>query len=116
MSKQPEEQRHKTRYALDKQILVKDQRTGKIIATLVDIHTEGMMLVGMIESDHVYMVSLEWEGQLPTEKIELGIDCIWSSGTEEGESCWAGCRVIDASAESIDAINHMISQFGSPKK
>lgn len=109
-------QRKLTRYIVDAQIDVLNQVTGETIGSVVDLHTEGLMLVGIVEVDCIYMVRL-----VPREQaqkigdIELGIDCLWTSTLEQGESCWAGCRIIDASPEATAKIEALISEFGKAR-
>ncbi len=45
---------------------------------------------------------------------ELGIDCLWTSSLEQGESCWADCRIIDASEDALAKIERLINEFGKP--
>lgn len=110
------QRRRLTRYMVDAQIDVLNQMTGEVIGSVVDIHKEGLMLVGLVEVDCIYMVRL-----VPLEQahnvgdIELGIDCLWSSSLEQGESCWAGCRIIDASPEAAVKIERLLSDFGRPR-
>lgn len=110
------EQRRLTRYIVDAPVEVLNQITGQVVGSVVDIHTEGLMLIGAMEVDCVYMVRL-----VPREKasgigdIELGLDCLWSSQLEQGDNCWIGCRIIDASPEALDRITRLITEFGQPR-
>lgn len=110
------QQRRLTRYMVDAQIDVLNQMTGEVIGSVMDIHTEGLMLVGLVEVDCIYMVRLVPQEQAHrVGDIELGIDCLWSSSLEQGESCWAGCRIIDASPEAVAKIERLLSDFGRPR-
>jgi hypothetical protein len=116
MSTRKKHQRRLTRYYVDVQIDVLNQMTGEVIGSIVDIHTEGLMLVGMVEVDCVYMIRLVPQEQAQkVGDIELGIDCLWTSSLEQGESCWAGCRIIDASEDALAKVERLINEFGKPR-
>jgi hypothetical protein len=106
-------QRKLTRYTIDAQIDVMNQMTGETIGSVVDLHTEGLMLVGLVEVDCIYMIRLVPQEQAQkVGDIELGIDCLWTSSLEQGGSSWAGCRIIDASPDSVAKIESLIAEFG----
>jgi len=98
------------RHHIEGVVDVYDSNRDLILGRLVNIHHEGLMVMGagLLLADHIYQVDL----LLPSvtegsDRLHLGIDCLWSRLDEATNSHWAGCQVIDLSDFSrrqIDAL------------
>lgn len=107
--------RRLTRYVVDAKVDVLNQITGEALGTLVDIHAEGLMLMGTdaVDIDHIYQVVLKPAGEAEIiGEFELGIDCLWLRKMEQGEHSWAGCKIIDASDDALEKVQKLIDLFG----
>jgi hypothetical protein len=74
------------------------------LGRLVNIHQEGLMILGGEQLPHNNLYQLELQLSQPInghDHIALGVDCIWSRRDEESTMFWAGCKVIDISDEAL---------------
>lgn len=86
------------------------------LGRLVNVTTEGLMLVNStpLATDMLYQVDL----LLPEEvagvsKVELGMDCLWTSPTTpDADMYWSGCHIIDISPDMFTVLEALIEQFG----
>lgn len=108
-------QRKLKRHQLSAAVEVYDLVGGQHIGRLVNIHSEGLMIVGgvALSDDKLYQLELH----LPREvngrnKIPLGVDCLWTRSAEENKMHWAGGRIIDASDDALADIAALIEFLG----
>ena len=106
--------RQQQRVQLHKPISVININTHKVMGALVNITTEGFMLMSdtLIESNRIYSISLLLPDAMSGHKqVDLGTDCLWSRVEAEGERYWAGFQIIDASRSALDRIEALIGEF-----
>lgn len=106
--------RQQQRFELHKPISVININTHKKMGALVNITTEGFMLMSdtLIESNRIYPVSLLIPDAISGHKqVDLGSDCLWSRAEIDGERYWAGFQIIDASRSALDRIEALINDF-----
>lgn len=106
--------RQQQRVELHKPISVININTHKKMGALVNITTEGFMLMSdtLIESNRIYSVSLLLADAMNGHKqVDLGSDCLWSRDEVEGERYWAGFQIIDASRSALDYIEALTTDF-----
>ena len=106
--------RQQQRVQLHKPISVINMNTHKVMGALVNITTEGFMLMSdtLIESNRIYPISLLLPDAMSGHKqVDLGTDCLWSRVEAEGERYWAGFQIIDASRSALDRIEALIGEF-----
>ena len=106
--------RQQQRVELHKPISVININTHKKMGALVNITTEGFMLMSdtLIESNRIYSVSLLLPDAMNGHKqVDLGSDCLWSRDEVEGERYWAGFQIIDASRSALDYIEALTTDF-----
>ncbi len=109
-----ENRRRIERRNLDVHVNIVDMQTDNQVGALVNIHQEGMMVVGptRLEVDRVYQLQLQPTGEASSVgDIQLGVDCVWSTGDDS--SCWAGCRIIDCSPEALQQIEALNKEFAA---
>jgi len=89
---------------------------GTVLGRLVNITTEGLMLVNAspLATDTLYQAVLELPEMLNnTMRIELGMDCLWTSPTDpDADMYWSGCHIIDISEEMFANLVVLIENFG----
>ena len=102
------------RKSLNKTIAVRDIIHGSSFGELLNITTEGLMI--LVDEDlaphSIFQLSL----QLPEEiegstTIELGVDCLWCRKTDNFNRYWAGFHVIDASDVAVRQIEVLIDHY-----
>ncbi len=104
------------RHALDGHVEVFDSVRGVYLGRLVNIHAEGLMLIGDIalEDDKLYQLDLRLPQAINgRESIPLGVDCLWARASDDFSKHWSGCQIIDISpqgAEDIDALIQLMGQ------
>jgi len=106
--------RQQQRFELHKPISVININTQKKMGDLVNITTEGFMLMSdtFIESNRIYPISLILPDAISGHKqVDLGTDCLWSRVEVEDERYWAGFQIIDASRSALDRIEALINDF-----
>lgn len=108
------EQRRLRRRILSEPVHVYDRVSQSFMGRLVNIHTEGLMIMGNhpFTDERIYQLDL----QLPVEingrtMIPLGVDCLWSR-SEDDHVHWAGCKIIDVSTEALRDIELLMELLG----
>ena len=109
--------RQQQRFEPQKPISVINMSTQKKMGALVNITTEGLMLMSdtAIISNRIYPISLILPDAISGHKqVDLGVDCLWSRSEVEDQRYWAGFQIIDASRSALDRIESLISDFSPP--
>ena len=106
--------RQQPRFEPQQPISVINIHTQKKMGALVNITTEGLMLMSdtAINSNRIYPISLILPDAISGHKqVDLGVDCLWSRSEEEYQRYWAGFQIIDASRSALDRIESLIRDF-----
>jgi len=108
--------RTQRRRTLSGSVNIVNQFDGVMLGRLVNITTEGLMLVNArpLATDTLYQAVLELPETLNNmTRIELGIDCLWTSPTNpDADMYWSGCHIIDISEEMFATLAVLIDSFG----
>jgi hypothetical protein len=108
--------RTQRRRTISGSVNIVNQFDGTVLGRLVNITTEGLMLVNAapLAADTLYQVVLELPETLNnTMRIELGMDCLWTSPTDpDADMYWSGCHIIDISEEMFGNLVVLIENFG----
>jgi hypothetical protein len=111
-----EERRRKRRRTLNKVIHIEDKNSGASLGRLVNITTEGLMLVNQhsMSTDSLYQIKLVLPEPVDgVDSVELGMDCLWTSpAVADAELYWSGCHIIDVSDEALKILETLIEEFG----
>lgn len=96
------ERRKLDRHEVSGQIDAFDRVTGQLVGRLVDIHSEGLMLLAnnLVEIGNIYQLSLQKSSDNQIW-LEVGVDCLWKNPANGEDRYWAGFRVIDASDDAL---------------
>lgn len=107
--------RELARHAIHGDVDVYDRMRDIYVGRLINIHTQGMMLLGDVKltEDHLYTLELH----LPMTDadpvvVSLGVDCLWVRPDSTSGKFWSGFSLIDISNESARAIVTLIERFG----
>lgn len=108
-----QERRRLERHEVNGQIDAFDRVTGQLIGRLVDIHSEGLMLLAnnLAEVGNIYQLSLQKSADNEIW-LEVGVDCLWKNPANGEDRYWAGFRVIDASDEALAELEQLGMDVG----
>ena len=108
--------RTQRRRTLSGSVNIVNQFDGTVLGRLVNITTEGLMLVNAkpLATDTLYQAVLELPEALNNAtRIELGMDCLWTSPTNpDADMYWSGCHIIDISEAMFATLTVLIESFG----
>jgi len=100
------------RHQLSSDIHVVDKLQKQTVGKLVDIHQEGLLLLGTslkLESSHQISLILPSSVNLQSQ-FTLGVECLWCQSTDENNTLfWAGCSIIDKSDLASGCIQSLIN-------
>jgi len=88
-----------------------DTVSERNLGRLVNIHREGLMLLGdaPLKTDALYQVVLRLpEPMNGQSEVSVGVDCLWLRELEEGGQFWAGFQIIDISAQDLEFIDALV--------
>ena len=92
-----------------------NQRDETLLGRLVNITSEGLMLVSSqpLATDTLYQVILALPEEVDgVRQVELGMDCLWTSPTDpKADMFWSGCHIIDISETMLQHLLVLIEQF-----
>jgi hypothetical protein len=102
------------RKELNQAIVIIDKINGGVFGELVNITTEGLMVMTdrEIETQAIFQFAL----QLPEpikggDQIIVGADCLWCRSAENFSRYWAGFQIIDASEEAVAQLEVLLEQY-----
>lgn len=103
------------RKELSETVAVRDVLTCQKIGEVVNITTEGMMILAdtQLNSHSVFMFELQLPKAIDGEQtIQLGVDCLWCKHSDNFDRFWTGFQIIDADEQTTRCIETLISDFG----
>ncbi len=106
------ELRRSARIEVKQPIQIIDLQKNAKMGSVVNLNKEGLMLVSREkpEQNRIYQIALQLPESTSTpSKIELIIDCLWVNEDSGQGLTWAGCEIIDAEDNAIEAIEYIIS-------
>lgn len=102
------------RKELSQLIAVNDVINGGVFGELVNVTTEGIMVMTdrEIETQAIFQLSLELpEPLIGSAQIVLGADCLWCRRIENFSRYWAGFQIIDASELALEQVEALIDLY-----
>ncbi len=105
-----EQKRRLVRHDVSEQIELHDCMRDRLLGSLVNIHTEGLMLMSdqPVSEDRIYSLEL----RLGQQRIRLGAECLWSRDSAGTSPYWAGFQIIDISDQALAAIRDLVADAG----
>lgn len=110
-----EHDRELERHSINGDVDVYDNLRDLYLGRLVNIHAQGLMVVGdvALEEDRIYTLDLHVpepvNGQMV---IQLGVDCLWTRDADLSGKHWTGFSIIDVSPQSSEAIRSLVAMLG----
>jgi hypothetical protein len=105
------------RYGIRADVDVYDSLRDVYIGRLVNIHTEGLMIIGdaPLEEDKLYKLDLHLPSYVNGRNtIHLGVDCLWTRHADYNGKHWAGFKIIDISPQGAADIAALVDVLGEP--
>lgn len=102
------------RRELNESIAVLDTINGGTFGELVNLTTEGMMVIidREIETQAIFQLALLLPEPINgDDQIVVGADCLWCRRAENFYRYWAGFQIIDASDRALEQIDALIQQY-----
>lgn len=104
--------RARERHEVSTAVEVYDNLRDIYLGRLVNIHTEGLMIMGdvRLEEDKLYKLDLLLPEYInERNSIHLGVDCLWVRNADHNGKHWAGFNIIDLSPQAAEDIRGLIN-------
>lgn len=101
------ESRKRERPGVAQSIDVYDSLHDVYLGRVVNIHSEGLMLIGdrPFQEDCLYRLDLHLSEPVNgCNSLQLGVDCLWVRNAEDNGKHWAGFSIIDASPQVMEVV------------
>lgn len=104
------ENRSSPRVSISHSTVVNDAHTGKMIGQLVNLSSEGLMIVSSecIPPGTVRQIVIQIELDGGTRDLNIGIESLWSADANESGAHWTGMQIIDISPDQQALLNELL--------
>jgi len=97
--------RRQDRFAVSRVIRVINIHSGRELGRLVNISTEGIMLVGSEPVEENCILELQLDcGDNAAQPVRLGVESLWCKGSDDGSRFWSGHYIIDISSQDMERL------------
>jgi hypothetical protein len=103
------------RHTVSGDIDVYDALRDVYLGRLVNIHTQGLMLVGDVplEEDRLYELDLHLPSESANKQVvRIGVDCLWTRAADQNGKHWTGFSIIDSTPHAAEEIHKLILSWG----
>ncbi len=108
------ERRQQPRKIADTSIEVRDLNTGRSLGSVVNLTSDGLMLLtpDPVESNLVFQLELKLHRPVGGRQyLQLGAESLWCSDGNEPAHYWVGFHIIDISLDVVEVIESLISAW-----
>ncbi|MBU2885352.1 PilZ domain-containing protein [Gilvimarinus agarilyticus] len=98
------------RQGVSQSIDVYDNIHDVYLGRVVNIHSDGLMMMGdqPFQEDCLYRLDLHLSAPVNgRNSVQLGVDCLWVRNAEDNGKHWAGFSIIDASPQAMEDITSL---------
>lgn len=109
-----QEQRRLPRKRATNSITVRDLNTDRPLGRIVNLTSEGIMLIGPVPVESNLVFQLELNLPMPhlgRSSLQLGAESLWCSDASEPDNYWAGFRIIDISLGTVELIESLVDSW-----
>ena len=102
------------RHVVGSNVDVYDSLRDIYLGRLVNIHAQGLMLVGDVplEEDRLYELDMHVFGENNSKQvIRVGVDCLWARDADENGKHWTGFTIIDSTPHAAEVIHELIQSW-----
>lgn len=106
-----EDRRQHSRHGTELQLEVYDLHSGQRLGRIVDLSSDGFMLLGDTPLRADTLVECRLVSGQPVEsvcEVRLGADCLWSRPGADDQHCWAGFHIIDLAQDQAAALEVLL--------
>ncbi len=110
-----EHDRELERHNIHGDVDVYDSLRDLYIGRLVNIHSQGLMVVGdvCLEEDRLYTLDLHVPEPVNHQlAIQVGVDCLWAREADLSGKYWMGFAIIDVSSAGLESIRKLVELLG----
>lgn len=103
------------RHRISVAVEVYDASSNVYLGRLVNIHQQGLMLMGreLLSIDKIYQLELRLPKAVNNiDVIHFAIDCLWVRDAGDDAPHWSGCRIIDVCDETLQLIEELVEHWG----
>ena len=103
------------RHTLNADVDVYDSLRDVYLGRLVNIHTQGLMIVGdvLLEEDRLYELDMHLPNMDSSKRVlRLGVDCLWTRAADQNGKHWTGFSIIDSTPQAAEEIHRLIASWG----
>lgn len=103
------------RHTISGDVDVYDSLRDVYIGRLVNIHTQGLMVVGDVhlEEDRLYELDMHIPSEADGKHIlRIGVDCLWTRAADQNGKHWTGFSIIDSTPQATEEIHRLIQSWG----
>jgi len=108
------DRRQLPRKVASQHIQVEDINTGRHLGEVVNLTSEGLMMISSepVENNLVFQLNLKLRKPFRGQgHLNLGVESLWCSAANEAQRFWTGFRIIDVSLDSIELIESLIDTW-----
>lgn len=102
------------RHTVNGNVDVYDSLRDVYLGRLVNIHIQGLMIIGDVplDEDKLYKLDLHLPQAINERtSIHLGVDCLWTRNADHDGKHWTGFNIIDLSPQAADDIAQLVRQL-----
>lgn len=103
------------RHSISGAVDVYDSLRDVYVGRLVNIHAEGLMILGDVpmEEDKLYKLDLHLPEYVnERNSIHIGVDCLWTRNADYNGKHWSGFSIIDISPQGAEDIRGLVELLG----
>ncbi len=103
------------RHPISGDVDVYDSLRDVYLGRLVNIHTQGLMLVGDVplEEDRLYELDMHIpDANNGKQVLRIGVDCLWTRAADQNGKHWTGFSIIDSTPQAVEEIHKLIQVWG----
>lgn len=106
----PEENRKSPRVSISPSTVVNDAHTGEQIGHLVNLSSEGLMIVSCapIPQGTVCQITIQLQLDSGSENLNIGVESLWSEDAHESGAHWTGMQIIDISPDQQALLEEVV--------
>lgn len=81
------------------------------LGRLVNIHAQGLMIIGdiLLEEDKLY--DLDMHLPLDNQVLKLSVDCLWVREADQVGKYWVGFTILELPAVAVEEIHKLIDTW-----
>ncbi len=113
------DRRQLPRKVASQRIQVQDINTGRNLGEVVNLTSEGLMILSSepVENNLIFQLSLKLKRpHHGLVHLNLGAESLWCSAANEAHRFWSGFRIIDVSLDTIELIESLIDAWETEKE